>query len=121
MFSVTPLCRSYASAGVHPSDRVLLTDPGGVVAGTRLLLERLTGGPASFIEPDDAGADRWRRGGTRGAHLPVDPYTRTRLADPLQTVYEVRPEIDSVIFPATSCLPARSAELTCQAETRPTC
>ena len=27
MFSVTPLCRSYASSCWHPDDRVLLTDP----------------------------------------------------------------------------------------------
>ena len=47
MFSVTPLCRSYASScWVHPADRGLLTDPlRASWPETRLLLERLTGGP----------------------------------------------------------------------------
>jgi hydroxyacylglutathione hydrolase len=55
MFSVTPLCRSYASScWVHPSDRVLLTDPlRASWLETRLLLERLTGHSAAFTEPDD--------------------------------------------------------------------
>jgi len=55
MFSVTPLCRSYASScWVHPSDRALLTDPlRASWPETRLLLERLTGGAATFAEPDD--------------------------------------------------------------------
>ena len=47
MFSVTPLCRSYASAcWVHPDDRVLLTDPLRAMGlDTRLLLDRLTAAP----------------------------------------------------------------------------
>ena len=54
MFSVTPLCRSYASAcWVHPEDRVLLTDPLRAMGlETRQLLERLTGRGANFTEPD---------------------------------------------------------------------
>jgi hydroxyacylglutathione hydrolase len=55
MFSVTPLCRTYASnCWVHPEDRVLLSDPLRAMGlQTRLLLERLTGRPAAFTEPDD--------------------------------------------------------------------
>jgi glyoxylase-like metal-dependent hydrolase (beta-lactamase superfamily II) len=55
MFSVTPLCRSYASScWVHPEDRVLLSDPLRAMGlETQLLLERLTGRPAAFTEPDD--------------------------------------------------------------------
>jgi glyoxylase-like metal-dependent hydrolase (beta-lactamase superfamily II) len=102
MFSVTPLCRSYASScWVHPSDRVLLTDPlRASWPETRLLLERLTGGPASFIEPDDV------RELTDGAEVALAGLTFQSIHAPghtpgstmFQTVYEVRPEIDSVIF-----------------------
>ena len=75
MFSVTPLCRSYASAcWVHSEDRVLLTDPLQAMGlETRLLLERLTGRPSSFVEPKDVHElqrrDRCRR---RRTELPGD-------------------------------------------------
>jgi hydroxyacylglutathione hydrolase len=55
MCSVTPLCRSYDSTcWVHPNDRVLLSDPLRAMGlETRLLLERLTGSPTVFSEPEE--------------------------------------------------------------------
>jgi glyoxylase-like metal-dependent hydrolase (beta-lactamase superfamily II) len=55
MFSVTPLCRQYESAcWIHAHDRALLADPlRAMGVETRVLLARLTGGTATFTEPDD--------------------------------------------------------------------
>ena len=102
MFSVTPLCRSYASScWVHPSDRVLLTDPlRASWPDTRLLLERLTGGPASFTEPDDV------RELTDGAELALAGLTFQAIHAPghtpgstmFETAYPAHPDIDSVVF-----------------------
>jgi hydroxyacylglutathione hydrolase len=102
MFSVTPLCRSYASScWVHPSDRVLLTDPlRASWPDTRLLLERLTGGPASFTEPDDV------RELTDGAELALAGLTFQAIHAPghtpgstmFETAYPAHRDIDSVVF-----------------------
>jgi len=102
MFSVTPLCRSYASScWVHPSDRVLLTDPlRASWPETLLLLERLTGGSATFTEPDDVreltdGAEVALAGLTFGViHAPGHTPGSTMF----QTAYEASVAIDSVIF-----------------------
>lgn len=55
MFSVTPLCSTYASpCWVHPDDRELLSDPlRAMTAGTADMLAQLSGGPQSFVEPAD--------------------------------------------------------------------
>ena len=46
MFSVTPLCRSYASScWVHPDDRVLLTDPLRAMGARDTGLAGALGGP----------------------------------------------------------------------------
>lgn len=54
-YSVTPVCRDYAaSCWIHGSDRDLLTDPWRAMGpDSRGMVERLTGGAASFVEPDD--------------------------------------------------------------------
>jgi hydroxyacylglutathione hydrolase len=102
MFSVTPLCRSYASScWVHPDDRVLLTDPLLAMGEeTRLLLERLTGGPATFTEPDDV------RELSDGAQVAIAGLTFDAIHAPghtpgssmFQTAYAGHPDIDSVVF-----------------------
>jgi glyoxylase-like metal-dependent hydrolase (beta-lactamase superfamily II) len=55
MYSVTPLCSSYSSAcWVHPSDRVLLTEPLRAMSQeTAAMLAQLSGGTPSFVEPDE--------------------------------------------------------------------
>ncbi|MDN5763907.1 MAG: MBL fold metallo-hydrolase [Microlunatus sp.] len=55
MFSVAPLCGDYQSTcWIHPDDRHLLTDPLAAMGPeAHLLLAQLTGGKASFAEPDD--------------------------------------------------------------------
>ncbi len=55
LFSVAPLCRSYSSScWIHPDDRILLTDPWRAMSPeTRGMVEQLTGGTATFVEPDD--------------------------------------------------------------------
>jgi glyoxylase-like metal-dependent hydrolase (beta-lactamase superfamily II) len=102
MFSVTPLCRSYASScWVHSDDRVLLTDPLRAMGEeTRLLLERLTGRSASFTEPDDV------RELTDGAEVALAGLRFSAIHAPghtagsimFQTPYEGHPDIDSVVF-----------------------
>jgi hydroxyacylglutathione hydrolase len=102
MFSVTPLCRSYDSTcWIHPDDRVLLTDPlRASWPETRLLLERLTGGSASFTEPDDV------RELTDGAEVPLAGLTFQAIHAPGHTPgstmfeipYHASAEIDSLIF-----------------------
>jgi glyoxylase-like metal-dependent hydrolase (beta-lactamase superfamily II) len=102
MFSVTPLCRSYASAcWVHPEDRVLLTDPLRAMGlETRLLLERLTGHSPTFTEPDDVaeladGSDVAVAGLTfRAIHAPG----HTPGSIMFQTEYRASSAIDSVVF-----------------------
>jgi hydroxyacylglutathione hydrolase len=102
MFSVTPLCRSYASScWVHPEDRVLLTDPLRAMGmETRMLLERLTGGSATFTEPDDV------RELTDGAEVSIAGLNFLALHAPghtpgstmFSTAYPGHPDIDSVVF-----------------------
>ena len=102
MFSVTPLCRSYASScWVHPEDRPLLTDPlRAMGAETRLLLERLTGRPTEFTEPDDV------RELSDGSEVAVAGLTFAAIHAPghtpgstmFQTEYGDGPTIDSVVF-----------------------
>ena len=102
MFSVTPLCRSYASScWVHPDDRVLLADPLRAMGlETRLLLERLTGRPAVFTEPDDV------RELTDGAEVAVAGLRFDAIHAPghtpgstmFQTAYQGHPDVDSVVF-----------------------
>ena len=55
MVSVTPVCADYAAqCWVHGSDRELLSDPWRAMGpGSQLTVERLTGGAATFVEPDD--------------------------------------------------------------------
>jgi hydroxyacylglutathione hydrolase len=102
MFSVTPLCRAYASScWVHPEDRVLLTDPLRAMGmETRILLERLTGGSATFTEPEDV---RELRDGVEVSlaglsfqviHAPGHTPGSTMF----QTAYPAHPDIDSVVF-----------------------
>ena len=101
MFSVTPLCRSYASScWVHPDDRVLLTDPLRAMGDeTRLLVERLTGS-AVFTEPDDVreltdGAEVSIAGlAFRAIHAPGHTPGSTMF----QISYPGHPDIDSVVF-----------------------
>jgi hydroxyacylglutathione hydrolase len=102
MFSVTPLCRSYASScWVHPDDRVLLTDPLLAMGEeTRLLLERLAGGSATFTEPDVVHEL------SDGAHVAIAGLTFDAIHAPghtpgstmFQTAYFGHPDIDSVVF-----------------------
>jgi hydroxyacylglutathione hydrolase len=102
MFSVTPLCRSYASScWVHPDDRVLLTDPLLAMGEeTRLLLERLTGRPATFTEPDDV------RELSDGAQVAIAGLTFDAIHAPghtpgstmFQTACPGHADIDSVVF-----------------------
>jgi glyoxylase-like metal-dependent hydrolase (beta-lactamase superfamily II) len=102
MFSVTPLCRSYASAcWVHPEDRVLLTDPLRAMGlETRQLLERLTGRPANFTEPDQVhelsdGAEVAIAGlRFRVLHAPGHTPGSTMFQAP----YDASAAIDSVLF-----------------------
>jgi hydroxyacylglutathione hydrolase len=102
MFSVTPLCRSYASAcWVHSEDRVLLTDPLQAMGlETRLLLERLTGRPSSFVEPGDVhelsdGTEVAVAGlSFRAIHAPGHTPGSTMF----QTAYPASPAIESVVF-----------------------
>jgi hydroxyacylglutathione hydrolase len=102
MFSVTPLCRSYASScWVHPEDRILLTDPLRAMGmETRMLLERMTSGSATFTEPDDVreltdGADV----SIAGLHFQaIHAPGHTPGSTIFQTRYPGHPDIDSVIF-----------------------
>ena len=54
-FSVAPVCASYASScWIHAADRALLTEPWRAMGpDTKAMVEQLTGGTASFVEPDD--------------------------------------------------------------------
>jgi glyoxylase-like metal-dependent hydrolase (beta-lactamase superfamily II) len=102
MFSVTPLCRAYASScWVHPKDRVLLSDPlRAMEAETRLVVERMTAGTAAFVEPDDVreladGAVVAVAGLTFGViHAPGHTPGSTMF----QTAYQGSATIDSVVF-----------------------
>lgn len=102
MFSVTPLCRSYASAcWVHPADRGLLTDPlRAMSADTRALLDRLSDGPMTFTEPDEVselsdGAEVEVAGlSFRALHAPGHTPGSTMF----QTAYEPEPDIESLVF-----------------------
>lgn len=55
LFSVTPVCKSYASScWVHGRDRVLLSDPWLAMGPeSKAMVEQLTGHPVTFTEPDD--------------------------------------------------------------------
>lgn len=55
MFSVTPVCASYAApVWIHPKDRHLLADPlRGMGPESKDLLRQLTGGLATFSEPSE--------------------------------------------------------------------
>ncbi|HYI58083.1 MAG TPA: MBL fold metallo-hydrolase [Microlunatus sp.] len=55
MFAVAPVCGTYdATCWIHPDDRHLLTDPLAAMGPeTHQLLAQLTGGTATFAEPDD--------------------------------------------------------------------
>ena len=55
MFAVAPVCGTYdATCWVHPDDRHLLADPLRAMGPeSHQLLAQLTGGKASFAEPDD--------------------------------------------------------------------
>jgi glyoxylase-like metal-dependent hydrolase (beta-lactamase superfamily II) len=102
MFSVTPLCRSYASScWVHSEDRVLLTDPFRAMSfETRVLLERLTGRAAVFTEPDEV----WEL--TDGAEVAIAGLTFAAIHAPghtpgstmFQIPYQASADIDSIIF-----------------------
>jgi hydroxyacylglutathione hydrolase len=102
MYSVTPLCRTYASScWVHPDDRVLLTDPLRAMGlETRLLLERLTGRSAVFTEPDEV------RELTDGADVAVAGLSFEAIHAPghtpgstmFKTAYQASADIDSIIF-----------------------
>ncbi len=54
-FSVAPVCASYASScWIHSDDRGLLTDPWRAMGPeTKALVEQLSGGTATFVEPDE--------------------------------------------------------------------
>jgi hydroxyacylglutathione hydrolase len=102
MFSVTPLCRSYASScWVHSDDRVLLTDPFRAMGlETRVLLERLTTRSAVFTEPDEV------RELADGAEVAVAGLTFEAIHAPghtpgstmFQIPYQASADIDSVVF-----------------------
>jgi hydroxyacylglutathione hydrolase len=102
MFSVTPLCRTYASAcWVHPADRGLLSDPlQAMSADTRALLDRLSDGPMTFTEPDKVSEL------TDGAEVEVAGMRFRALHAPghtpgstmFQTAYEPEPDIESLVF-----------------------
>jgi hydroxyacylglutathione hydrolase len=102
MCSVTPLCRSYDSTcWVHPNDRVLLSDPLRAMGlETRLLLERLTGSPTVFSEPEEV------RELTDGAEVSLAGLSFQAIHAPghtpgstmFQTSYQASAEIDSVVF-----------------------
>lgn len=81
MYSVMPVCRDYSTpAWIHPADRALLTDPfAGISAESRQMLASMTGGTASFAEPDDVQllAD--------GAHIEVAGLTFTAAHAPGHT------------------------------------
>ena len=102
MFSVTPLCRSFASAcWVHPADRGLLSDPlRAMSADTRALLDRLSDGPMTFTEPDEVselsdGAAVEVAGLTfRALHAPGHTPGSTMF----QTAYEPEGDIESLVF-----------------------
>jgi len=102
MFSVTALCRSYASScWMHSNDRVLLTDPLRAMGEeTRLLLERLMGRSVSFTEPDDVrelndGAEV-ALAGLRFSAIHAPGHTPGSIM--FQTPYKGQPDIDSVVF-----------------------
>lgn len=102
MFSVTPVCSAYAAiAWVHPADRALLADPlGAMPPGAAELLAQMTGGTASFTEPDEVrelsdGATVEVAGlrfdvGHAPGHTPGSVLFRTPYAE--------RPEVDSLVF-----------------------
>jgi glyoxylase-like metal-dependent hydrolase (beta-lactamase superfamily II) len=122
MGSVMPLCRSYDSAcWVHPDDRVLLADPlRAMEPEVRLMLQRLSGHPAVFTEPDDVreltdGVDVSVAGLTfhtlhAPGHTPGSTMFQTELRasgipdrtrDPraaLTRAYQASADIDSVVF-----------------------
>lgn len=102
MFSVTPLCSSYASAcWVHTDDRALLSDPLRAMSqDTRELLARLNGGATHFTEPDDV------RELTDGVLVSVAGVGFTAIHAPghtagsvmFQTAYPAGNDVDSVVF-----------------------
>jgi hydroxyacylglutathione hydrolase len=100
-YSVTPVCRDYAaSCWIHGSDRELLTDPWRAMGpDSQSLVERLTGGVASFVEPDDV------RELVDGTVLELAGLTLDVLHAPGHTPGSVmyrsgypEPDIDSVVF-----------------------
>jgi glyoxylase-like metal-dependent hydrolase (beta-lactamase superfamily II) len=102
MFSVTPLCRSYASTcWIHSDDRVLLSDPlRAMSADTRRMLAQLSGGTTSFTEPDTVaelvdGTQFEAAGLTLGAiHAPG----HTPGSVMFRTAYPDADEVDSLVF-----------------------
>jgi glyoxylase-like metal-dependent hydrolase (beta-lactamase superfamily II) len=102
MFSVTPLCRSYAATcWVHPEDRVLLSDPLRAMGDEiRVMLQRLTGSSTTFTEPDEVreltdGIDVAVAGiSFRALHAPGHTPGSTMF----KTAYQASAEIDSVVF-----------------------
>jgi hydroxyacylglutathione hydrolase len=116
MCSVTPLCRSYdTTCWVHPDDRVLLVDPlRAMGAEVRLMLQRLSGHPAVFTEPDEVreltdGVDVSVAGLTFRAlhapgHTPGSTMFQTELRASgiahaaLKRAYQASADIDSAVF-----------------------
>ena len=102
MYSVTPLCSGYDSTcWVHPDDRALLADPLQAMSPeTSAMLAQLTGGPTTFVEPDDV------REMTDGAVLEIAGVAFQCLHAPghtpgstmFRTPYAADPAVDSLVF-----------------------
>jgi glyoxylase-like metal-dependent hydrolase (beta-lactamase superfamily II) len=102
MYSVTPLCSGYDSTcWVHPDDRALLADPLRAMSPeTSAMLAQLTGGPATFVEPDDV------REMTDGAVLDIAGVTFECLHAPghtpgstmFRTPYAADPAVEALVF-----------------------
>lgn len=102
MFSVTPVCASYASTcWIHPDDRALLSDPLRAMSPeTHALLQQLTGTTTTFTEPDvvaelSDGADV-EVAGLRFSAIHAPGHTPGSVM--FQTPYPVDDDVDSLIF-----------------------
>nr|WP_239579031.1 MBL fold metallo-hydrolase [Microlunatus panaciterrae] len=102
MFSVAPVCSSYAApAWIHPDDRALLSDPLRAMGPeTQAMLQQITGTSAGFVEPDEV------RELTDGARLELAGLDLGAVHAPghtpgsvmYRTAYPNDDEVDSLVF-----------------------
>lgn len=102
MFSVTPVSKTYpTTCWIHPADRHLLSDPLAAMSpDTHELLARMTGGTASFAEPEEvrelADGSVVDVAGLQFSAIHAPGHTPGSVM--FRSPYAAQDEIDSVVF-----------------------